>query len=143
MPGAERMARRLKAILPPQVAAADGEDDQEMPSPEVQAQMQQLEAHVQEGAALVQQLQQQNDQLQAELQSKQAETDAKVHATNMSLDQEKIKGATAIQVAEINAESREKIAGLQHQVNRMQQMLDLFMAQSQKAEADTQRTDSL
>jgi hypothetical protein len=143
MPGADRMAKRIKAMLPPQAAAADGEDDEQPIPPEVQAQMQQLEAHVQEGAALVQQLQQQNDQLQAELQSKQAETEAKVHATNASLDQEKIKGATAIQVAEINAESREKIAGLQHQVNRMQQMLDLFMAQSQKAEADTQRTDSL
>lgn len=143
IPGADRMARRLKAMLPPQAAAADGEDEEQQIPPEVQAQMQNLQAHVQEGAALVQQLQQQNDQLQAELQSKQAETEAKVHATNASIDQEKIKGATAIQVAEINAESREKIAGLQNQVNRMQQMLDLFMAQTQKAEQETQRTDSL
>lgn len=147
MPGADRMARRLKAMLPPQAAAADGEEEENQVPPEAQAEIQNLQAHVQEGAALVQQLQQQNDQLQAELQSKQAETEAKIHATNASIDQEKIKGATAIQVAEINAESREKIAGLQNQVNRMQQMLDLFMSQTQKAEADTEkeskRTDSL
>lgn len=136
IPGADRMARRLKAMLPPQVAQADAEDENGMDIPPmVQAQLQELQAKVQEGAQLVQQLQEERERLEGELESKQMEVQAKLATTDGAIQQEKIRGAAAIQVAEINAESREKIAGLQAQVDRMQQALDMFMSAAQRTDS--------
>lgn len=128
IPGAQRMAKRLKAMLPPQAAAADqeGEDAPEIP-PQVQAQLQQLTAKLQEGAQLIQEIQNEKDQLKAKLESKEGEIAAKNYATQAGIDEQKIKSLADIHRAEIDAESREKIAGLQAQVSQMQHTMQMFM----------------
>lgn len=119
-PGTDRMAKRLKAMLPPQAAQADHDDETPIP-PEVQAQMQQMQAKLQEGAQLVQQLAQENEQLQAQLKSKEGETQARIYAANEDTERTKISAVKDIQIAEMNNESREAIAGLQQQLSYMQQ----------------------
>lgn len=118
-PGADRMAKRLKAMLPPQAAAADG-DDQGPTSQQLQGQIQQMQQHLQEGASIVQELQQENAKLQQQIDSKQGETQAKIYATNEDTEREKIRSIAQIQIAEMNNESKETIAGLQHTVSQMQ-----------------------
>lgn len=118
-PGSDRMARRLKAMLPPQAAAADGEDDGPDPM-QLQANIQQLQAKLQEGAQLVQELAQENGQLQQQLKSKDADTQAKIYTANENTERAKIEAVKDIQIAEMNNETKELIAGLQHQLSQMQ-----------------------
>lgn len=122
-PGTDRMAKRLKAMLPPQAAQADEDEEQAIP-PQVQAQMQQLQGQLEEGKSIVQELMQENDQLKAEQQAKQAEIQAKYFAEQEATKRTTIQGMTAVQVAEMNNESREAIAGLQHQLSEMQQQFE-------------------
>lgn len=129
IPGADRMAKRLKAMLPPQAAAADneGEDELDIP-PQVVAQMEQMQQQLQEGAQIVEGLQAEKERLEGELASKQGEIEAKMHATNAGIEEEKIKSLANVTIAEMNNESREKIAGLQAQVNEMQETMKMFLA---------------
>jgi len=115
-PGSDDMAKRLKAMLPPQALQAEQEEEDQVP-PQVQAQMQQLQAHVQEGAQIVQQLQAENEQLQQQLQSKDAEVQSR-------LDQERIRQAGSIHIAEINADSKREVAMLAAQQADMSQRMD-------------------
>jgi predicted nuclease with TOPRIM domain len=121
------MARRLKAMLPPQVQQVDLEEGQEDIPPVLMAQLQQLQAKVQEGQQIVQALASEKEMLEQQLKEKEGEIQAKVHATNTGLRETEIKAMTDVEVATINAESREKIAGLQEQVGHMQAMLKLLM----------------
>lgn len=118
-PGTDRMAKRLKAMLPPQAAQADEDEEQAIP-PQVQAQMQQLQGQLEEGKSIVQELMQENDQLKAEQQAKSAEIQAKIYAEDEATIREKIKAAAQIQVTEMNNETKELIAGLQHALNEAQ-----------------------
>jgi hypothetical protein len=127
IPGAQQMARRLKAMLPPQVQQVDLEEGQEDIPPVLMAQLQQLQAKVQEGQQIVQALASEKEMLEQQLKEKEGEIQAKVHATNTGLRETEIKAMTDVEVATINAESREKIAGLQEQVGHMQAMLKLLM----------------
>lgn len=119
-PGTDRMAKRLKAMLPPPAAQADGDDDegQAIP-PQLQAQMQQMQQQLEEGKSIVTELMQENDQLKAEKTAKNAEIQAKIYAEDEATKRTTIQGMTAVQVAEMNNESRESIAGLQHTVDRL------------------------
>lgn len=141
IPGAQRMAKRLKAMLPPAAAAADqeGEDAPEIP-PVVQAKMQELQAKLQEGAQLVEALHAETERLTAELANKNGEIQAKNNATEAGIAEQKIKSLADIHTAEINAESREKIAGLQAQVSHMQQTMQLFMDAINSAGAGSPET---
>lgn len=133
VPGGDRMAKRLKAMLPPQVAAADAEEDDAMEiPPQIQAQMQDMQAKLQEGAQLVQALQEEKGRLEGELASKDAEIQAKLADTQAKVDTTKIKALSDINVAEINAQSREKIAGLQAQLDQMQYNMNMFMKQAEQ-----------
>lgn len=118
-PGADRMARRLKAMLPSQAAAADGEDDGPDPM-QLQAHIQQLTEKLQEGASIVQEQQQQLQQLTQQLKSKEADTQAKIYAANENTERAKIEAVKDIQVAEMNNETKLQIAGLTDTLNRMQ-----------------------
>lgn len=122
-PGTERMAKRLKAMLPPQAAQADQDEEQAIP-PQVQAQMQQLQQQLQQGGQLVQDLHQQLEDAQAQLKSKEGEVQAKIYAENEATERTKIQSAASIQVAEMNNESREAIAGLQQQLSAMQRQYE-------------------
>lgn len=122
-PGADDMAKRLKAMVPPQALQADEEDGQQIP-PEVQAMVQQLQAQLQEGAQIVQELQAENEQLQQQMQAKQQEKAAEIEGR---ITQEKIKQAGEIERAEIDAESKERVAMLEAQQAETQHKLDTLM----------------
>lgn len=121
-PGSDRMARRLKAMLPPQAAAADGEDDGPDPM-QLQANIQQLQQQLQEGASIVQQLAQENEQLQQQLKSKDADTQAKIYTANENTERAKIDAVKDIQIAEMNNETKLQIAGLSDAFNRLQMQM--------------------
>lgn len=112
-PGTDRMAKRLKAMLPPQAAQADDDEEQAIP-PQIQAQLQQMQEQLKEGGAIVQQLMQENEKLQQDIANKDAEVKAKIYAANEDTERAKIDAVKDIQIAEMNNESREAIAGLQH-----------------------------
>lgn len=141
-PGADDMAKRLKAMVPPQALQADQEDGQQIP-PEVQAMVQQMQAQLQEGAQIVQELQAENEQLQQQMQSKQQEKAAEIEGR---LTQEKIKQAGEIERAEIEAESKERVAMLEAQQAEMQQKMDMVLQyvmqlmQMEQAEAQGEET---
>lgn len=128
VPFSTEAAERLKAMLPPEVAqvANKGQDDLKVP-PQVVAQIQQMMQQLQEGAQLVQALQAEKEQLEKALEDKQGEIAAKMAGVQAGVKEETIKSLANINIAEINAESREKIAGLQAQIARMQQTMGLFV----------------
>lgn len=141
-PGTDRMAKRLKAMLPPQAAQADGDDDQQAIPPQAKAQMQQMQQQLQQGASLVQDLHQQLQEAQAQLKSKQGETIVKKYGEDEETERTKIISASQIQIAEMNNESRETIAGLQHQLSQMQLQHEQFATFMQNAQAIQQANHS-
>lgn len=128
VPFSQEAADRLKAMLPPQVAqvANKGQDDLKIP-PQVVQQLQQMQMQLQEGAQIVQALQAEKAELEKALEDKQGEIQAKVMGVQAGIKEETIKSLAQINIAEINAESREKIAGLQAQVSHMQQTMGMLM----------------
>jgi hypothetical protein len=123
-PGTDRMAKRLKAMLPPQAAQADGDDDQQAIPPQVQAKLQQMEQQLNEGKSIVTELMQENDQLKAEQQAKDAEIRAKIYAENEATRRTKIQSLASVTVAEMNNDTKELIAGLQHALSQAQMVND-------------------
>jgi hypothetical protein len=91
-PGADEIAERLKAMLPPQI-----QNQQEIP-PEVQQMMQQGQEQMQQMGQELQQLQQENQQLKQQVQSKQADT---------ALKGQELQQDGEIQAAEIQLKQRE------------------------------------
>lgn len=128
VPFSAEAAERLKAMLPPQVAqvANKGQDDLKIP-PQIVAQLQMLQQQLQEGKAIVQGLAAEKEQLEKALADKQGEIAAKMAGVQAGIKEETIKSLADINIAEINAESREKIAGLQAQVAHMQEAMGMFM----------------
>ena len=124
-PGTDRMAKRLKAMLPPQAAQADGDED-EGPAipPQVQAQLQQMEQQLNEGKSIVQELMQENDQLKAEKTAKDAEIRAKIYAEDEATNRTKIQALSSITVAEMNNDTKELLAGMQHALSQAQMVND-------------------
>jgi hypothetical protein len=91
-PGADEIAERLKAMLPPQL-----QGEQQLP-PEVQQMMQQGQEQMQQMGQELQQLQQENQQLKQQVQSKQADT---------ALKGQELQQDGEIQAAEIQLKQRE------------------------------------
>ena len=116
-PGAEEMAKRLKAMVPPQALQADEQDDG---GQQAMAMVQQLQAQLQEGAQIAQELQAENEQLQQQIDNKAQESQARI-------EQEKIKQAGEIEREEIKAESAERVAMLEQQQADTQHKLDTLM----------------
>lgn len=122
-PGADEMAKRLKTMLPPQVAQANASEDENQIPPQAQAMIQQLQQKLQEGAQLVQQLHGENEQLKQQMATKQIETQARMQDSQNKLDAEKVRGAANIHVAEIEAENDQRVMHLESQVQQMQGLL--------------------
>lgn len=91
-PGADEIAERLKAMLPPQL-----QGEQQFP-PEVQQMMQQGQEQMQQMGQELQQLQQENQQLKQQVQNKQADT---------ALKGQELQQDGEIQAAEIQLKQRE------------------------------------
>jgi hypothetical protein len=102
-PQAEKVAKRLKAMLPPQVQAAEDEEGAQMP-PQVMAIMQQAQQEIQ-------QLQQALQEAQSGMAAKQLEVQAKLQQTAM-VEQSKQ------QLAQAQIESAERIAAINADVKR-------------------------
>lgn len=145
MPGAEKMARRLKAMLPPQAAAADDDGENQMP-PEATAQIQQLQQQLQEGASIVQDLDAENQKLRAQLEAKDVEVKAKLYATDVDLQKTQIQSRTQLAIASQNNETKAAIAGLQQmaqqmqiQMQRQQYVIDTLLSMGQQQSAEAQQ----
>ena len=123
-PGTDRMAKRLKAMLPPQAAQADGDDEAQAIPPQVQAKLQQMEQQLNEGKSIVTELMQENDQLKAEKTAKDAEIRAKIYAEDEATNRTKIQALSSITVAEMNNETKELLAGMQHALSQAQMVND-------------------
>ena len=100
-PEADKIAKRLKAMLPPQVQQAEQDDDAEIPS--------EIRNTLQQAAQEIEQLQQALQAAQGELESKQqaAQFDAQVKLQIAAGQQE-----TQRYVAELNADNKQDIAEL-------------------------------
>lgn len=121
-PGADEMAKRLKAMLPPQVAAIA---DQETPiPPQAQAQMAQMQQQMQQMGQQLQQSQQALAQAQGALNSKQLELQGK------QLD---------LQSAQADAASSQQSAALNAQVEQLQAEVKRQEAGVRMAEVELER----
>jgi hypothetical protein len=96
-PGAEEMAKRLKATIPPNILAADDEDEKVTPE-----QLQQAQAVMKQMQDYITQLEEGMNKATEELESKQSELDAKVA---ISANQEQTKFA----IAEMNNEAKKDV----------------------------------
>lgn len=132
-PGFDRMAKRLKAMLPPQVQQADAEDDQEDIPSHVIAQIQDMQAKLQEAGQIIEGLQGERERLEAEAQNKQGEIQAKLAAIEGKLQETKVKTTADVYQTQMEIDSREKIAGLQAQMDQMALTMQAFMQQQQAA----------
>jgi hypothetical protein len=85
-PGAEDIAKRFEAMLPPQVKAADGDDDgRQQIIAQAQEQIQQIQ---QQAMQAVQQLQSENQQLKAKIEG--AAMEAQVKQASLAIDAQKL-----------------------------------------------------
>jgi hypothetical protein len=131
-PGAEKVAKRLKAMLPPQVQAADEEEGAQMP-PQVMAILQQAQQEIQ-------QLQQALQEAQSGMATKQLEVQAKLQQTAMveqskqQLAQAQIESAERI--AALNADVKRDMSELAGAIQLMAKKLEVPLSLGQEVEAD-------
>jgi hypothetical protein len=113
-PEAEKLAKRFKAMLPPQVAALEKEDEgqAEIP-PEVEQAMQQAGQEIQA-------LREQNQQLMQEVQSK-AQADAAKYESAQTL--EMIRSQTQLQLAEMNNDAKQDVEELKGMIAMLIQQM--------------------
>ncbi len=117
-PGADKIAERLKIMLPPQIQKA--ESQQGIP-PEAQAilasmdaQMQQMQQQMQQGVQLIQTIKGENESLKMQLQNKQAEIMA-------SVEQARLDAETKLQLASMNNNADQQEIVLKAYLERMSQ----------------------
>lgn len=89
IPGADQLAKRFKAMLPPQVQAAEAEGEQPK----------ELDPQVR---AVLTQAQQEIERLQAELQAATGEREKVVFEANAMLEKERIAAESRVRIAEMN-----------------------------------------
>lgn len=133
-PDADRAARRLQALLPPQVLAAEQADAQSGMPPEAQMAMQQLQQQLQQAQAQMQ-------QMAAELQSKQA--DAQVKQAEIAVKREEVavkSGELQLKAAEMHArlEAEQQARMAEDQDDAAEAQMQQQMAQALQALAEQQ-----
>lgn len=133
-PDADRAARRLQALLPPQVLAAEQADAQSGMPPEAQMAMQQLQQQLQQAQAQMQ-------QMAAELQSKQA--DAQVKQAEIAVKREEVavkSGELQLKAAEMQArlEAEQQARMAEDQDDAAEAQMQQQMAQALQALAEQQ-----
>lgn len=104
--GSDRAARRIRAMIPPEVLAAD--DDESMDTNKVQAmvmQLRNLQQKTQMDGQQMQQMDQLIQEMQAQLKSKTEELMNKVHTTDIKAQAEVTKAQMGVQQAQINAQA--------------------------------------
>lgn len=124
-PGAERMARRVEATLPPEIRAAADEDDEDNPLPP------QARAVVQKAEQAMQQAQEMVEKVRAEAEAIIAERDT----LKQRLEAEKLAAATAQDRAKVEYDRR--ILTLERAVFSLEQKLAARMGQERTAADET------
>lgn len=123
-PEGEKVAQRLKTMLPPQIQQMEAEEGPEVP-PELMAQMQQM--------------QQQNQQLQQALQAASAEAQSNEQKLMAEIEKARIQSDTSIQVAQINAESKNDVEELKGMVALLLQQMQPPPQLAQEVSSDLAR----
>lgn len=118
-PIAKEISERLKLMLPPQLQE-QGPNGQPPVPPQVQAQMQQAQAHMQQQDAALHDAMNQIEDLKEALASKQAEVDARIRVAE-------IQAEASIQVARLNGVAKAGTAAMQADADASQALLDAFI----------------
>jgi hypothetical protein len=142
-PGADEIAKRLKAMLPPQIQAMEQEDQKDIP-PEVQAmiaqgkqQIEQMQQQLQQGMQMFKQLQGELAQAKQAVQDKQSELMIKREDAQLKHESEIIKAQAEVRIAEIEAEAAKQVATIEATVQALQAKLD-GMVQAMQAQPQQQ-----
>ena len=129
-PGADEMAKRLKAMLPPQIQQMEAEGNNKIP-PEVQAMMMQsqqqtqaLQQQIQQGMQAFQQLQAELAKAQKDLSDKNTELQIKSQDSHLKHDAEINKAQAEVRIAEIEAEAAKQVAQIEAAVQALQARID-------------------
>ena len=113
IPGADKIAKRLATMLPPQVQQAESAEKEGQESAEVLQVKQQAQAALEQQGQQMQMLMQQMQETQTELQKCQQELADKSAERDTSLREEQIKAGASVQEAQIKAGADVEIARLQ------------------------------
>lgn len=116
-PESERIARGLKALAPPEVRDAMGDDEEAEPiPPQALQQMQQMQGQMQQMAQMLDAAQAEIERLTAEAQSKQADLMARLQEAEIAamgkVREKEIEAAATVQTAAIDAETQAAVAQL-------------------------------
>jgi hypothetical protein len=141
-PGADDIAKRLKAMLPPNIQQMEDEGE-EIP-PQVQAmimqgkqQIQAMQQQLQQGLQAFQQLQAELVEAKKAVQDKQADIMVKREDSQLKHEAEMAKAQAEIQIAQIEAESAKQVASIEASVAALQAKLEgmtqMMQAQPQQA----------
>jgi hypothetical protein len=127
-PEAQKLAKRLKTALPPQVAQADNEEEGSPIPPEVQQQLAQL---LDQNQQLTQHLQSATENIEKGLSQKQAELESKerIAFAQVDVDRQKLtleyaKLQKDLVVADITAKAEGAQMAMQHEMDTISQLID-------------------
>lgn len=119
-PDADKLAQRLKVMLPPQIQQQiQAEENPQGPPPlppEVQQQMQGMQQQMQEMGQGIQQLQQENEQLKSGAAQDAHNAELKAQSERESADRD---AATAIRKARIDADARVEVARINKEADML------------------------
>lgn len=146
-PEADEVAKRFKAMLPPQILQMEGADNEAIPPEaqmmlnQLQGQLQQMEQQIQAGGAEFQKIQQENQSLKLQLQNKQGELQIaagelqlKAHEIDARSGSDQAKAQAEVMVAGIEAKSAAQVAAIEASVQQMASRLEMMQVAMQSRE---------
>lgn len=107
IPGAEKIAKRMQSMLPPEAREQEGEDG-DGPSPEVQQVMQQAQQAIQQKDMEAQQMLQQMQQMAEQLQKMQQAIEDKAADRDADIQKEQIKADAQVACEQIKAGAQQQ-----------------------------------
>jgi hypothetical protein len=139
-PEADEIAKRLKAMLPPQIQQLESEDG--MP-PEAQAalaganqQIEQMQQIIQQGQQMLAELQQKLQAAEMEAKNKQADALAKVREAELRHDAELAKAQAEIEKARVEAEAEGDVARIEAMTQMITERLNVAVEQMKASIAE-------
>lgn len=144
IPGADKMAQRLKAMLPPQVLATEEQGDQAIP-PEIMVQMQQKDQQLNEAKQLLAMAQQRVDELESTKDADYARLEVDMFKADADFRKAELASRTQLAIAAQNNEVKALIAGFQQQAAELarqqkatEYQINTLLAMQQQASAEEQ-----
>ena len=130
IPGADRMAKRLKAMLPPKAAEADNEDEEQAIPPQAMAKMQQMEQQIQAMQEAGAALQTENQRLTMEAANRQGELQLKAQANEIASEKNQLDAQVSLQTNERDNETRILIQQMKDRMDEQSRQIDALMQYS-------------